>query len=448
MYLQRKIDSYLTNWKMDPNHVPLLIKGPRQVGKTESILHFANDNYEHVIYINFAVSKKYLDILKDGYEPNSVINSIVLHGDNFSFVPYKTILIFDEIQLLPDFLSTLKAFKLDGRFDVICSGSLLGIQYKKVSSVPVGYMDEYEMSSMDFEEYLWAIGLNSFVDVIFNHMKGNIPFDKSELDSLNTHFFNYVILGGMPAVIVDYLENGNISKSRDMQKKIVSQYRADMIQYSDIVSSGRILETFRSIPSQLAKENKKFQVKKIKDDKSARYKDYSSAIEWLIDAGIVVPCYCLEELALPFESYYKSDKFKLYLRDSGLLLSMFDDRLFSDFGTNRNYAVSNGGFTENIIAEALFKSGESLYYFKRDTYHLEEEFLIETSKEIIPIEVKAGSNSAHSLYRIIESDNYPNVKRGIKLANENIGYDGKVYTFPLFCGFLVGKFINYLNEKS
>ncbi|MCD8203767.1 MAG: AAA family ATPase [Coprobacillus sp.] len=448
MYLQRKIDSYLISWKANPKHVPLLIKGPRQVGKTESILHFANANYEHVIYINFDIQKKYMDILKDGYEVNSIINGIVLHGDNFSFVPYKTILIFDEIQLLPDFLSTLKAFSLDGRYDVICSGSLLGIQYKRVSSVPVGYMDEFEMSSMDFEEYLWAIGLSSYIEVIFNHMEENIPFDKSELESLNSHFFNYVILGGMPAVIVDYLENGNISNARDMQKKIVSQYRADMIQYSDVVSGGRILEAFRSIPSQLAKENKKFQVKKIKDDKSARYKDYSSAIEWLIDAGIVVPCYCLEELSIPFESYYKSDKFKLYLRDSGLLLSMFDDRLFSDFGLSRNYAVSNGGFTENIIAEALFKSGESLYYFKRDTYHIEEEFLFETSREIIPIEVKAGTNRATSLYKIIESSGYPNVKRGIKLANGNIGFDGKVYTFPLFCAFLVGRFVDFLNKQN
>ena len=212
MYYRRKIDDFLNAWKADPNHKPLIVKGARQIGKTESILHFAKLNYEHIVYINFALEKKYAQILTDGYDVLDVLRNISLVNPSFKFVPNATIIIFDELQDNPDVATTLKSFKTDGRYDVICSGSMLGINYKKIHSNSVGFKRDYEMYSMDFEEFLWAKGYDDAqIDSILTHMTECRPFSGNELSVFKNLFLDFCVLGGMPDVVKRYIETGTFS---------------------------------------------------------------------------------------------------------------------------------------------------------------------------------------------------------------------------------------------
>ena len=221
MYYRRKIDDYLINWKSNPARKPLIIKGARQIGKTESIMHFARNTYENVIYINLALDKKYMQILADGYDVESVIKNISLVNPSLKFIPDKTIIIFDEIQENPDIATTLKSFKIDGKYDVICSGSMLGINYKKIHSNSVGSKTDYEMYSMDFEEFLWAKGYSQDqINSILTHMINNNPFNSNELAIFKSIFLDYCVLGGMPDVVKLYIETGTFSGTLDVQEQI------------------------------------------------------------------------------------------------------------------------------------------------------------------------------------------------------------------------------------
>lgn len=280
MYYARKIDTFLQDWKNAPEHLPLIVKGARQIGKTESILHFALNNYENVIYINFALQKKFLKITADGYDTGSVIKNITLVDPKLSFVAHKTLIIFDEIQENPDIVTTLKSFKLDGNYDVICSGSMLGINYKTINSNSVGYKTDYEMHSFDFEEFLLAKGYSQTqIDSLLLHMQKLEPFTENEFEIFCGLFLDFSVLGGMPAVIKAYLESNNFSKALQIQKQLILDYEEDVKKYSTGVEQKKILDVYRSIPAQLAKELKKFQYSKI--SKKAKSRDYFGCVEWL-----------------------------------------------------------------------------------------------------------------------------------------------------------------------
>ena len=229
MYYRRKIDDYLKAWKVDPAHKPLIVKGARQIGKTESITHFAKENYENVVYINFALEKKFMQILADGYDVESVIRNISLADPSIKFVKGKTILLFDEIQENPDVATTLKSFRTDGNYDVICSGSMLGINYNRIQSNSVGNKTDYEMYSMDFEEFLWAKGYSQEqIDSILTHMIDIKPFNENELAVFKKLFLDYCVLGGMPDVIKLYIETGTFSGTLDVQEQIRLDYEEDV----------------------------------------------------------------------------------------------------------------------------------------------------------------------------------------------------------------------------
>ena len=260
MYFKRKIDVFLFRWKQDPAHKPLIIKGARQIGKTESILHFANEQYTNIIYINFVLEKKYSMIVNDGYDVETVLKNISLIDPSKKFVPGETIIIFDEIQECPDVATTLKAFRIDGRYDVICSGSMLGINYKKIHSNSVGNKTDYEMFSMDFEEFLWAKGYRKEqIEDILEHMRDMKPFSEIELDVYKSLFMDYCVLGGMPDVVKGYIETGTFSNSLETQEQIRLDYEEDVRKYAQGLDQAKIISVYRSIPAQLAKENKKFQ---------------------------------------------------------------------------------------------------------------------------------------------------------------------------------------------
>lgn len=440
-YLKRKIDGFLSNWKEDSNKKPLIVKGCRQVGKTESIRHFAKTaGYESFIEINFVKEEKYKKITADGYAASDIVKNISLLDPTKKFIDGKTLIFFDEITEFPEIATSLKFLKEDGRFDVICSGSMLGVNYKKIESNSVGYKTDYEMYSMDFEEFLWAKGYDDkIIEDLLSHMQTFTPFNELEMSVYHGIFLDYVVLGGMPAVVKEYIEKGTFEGSLDTQRQLIADYKEDIRKYAEGLDQTRILNVFNSVASQLAKENKKFQISKV--EKGARFRDYRGCAEWLVDAGIVNVCYCLNDAELPLSGNCDTDVFKLYFCDTGLLVSLLDEESQEDLRANKNLGVYKGALYENIVSEALFKEGYKLYYYKKENATLEEDFFIRSADNLIPVEVKAKGGRSKSLRTLISSDRYPDIAYGFKLSANNIGYSDKVYTFPYFCAFLLKRFM-------
>ncbi len=440
MYLRRKIDEYLTEWKRTSAHKPLIVKGARQIGKTESILHFADLNYKNVIYINFVFDTKFFSILDNGYDVDSIIKNITFIDPGKTFIENETIIIFDEIQEFPDIATSLKAFRQDGRFDVICSGFMLGINYKKIHSNSVGNKTDYEMFSMDFEEFLWAKGYNDDqIHSILEHMITQKPFSELEMQVFKSLFLDYCVLGGMPDVVKQYVETSTFSESLDIQRQIMLDYEEDVRKYAQGLDQAKIIQVYRSIPMQLAKENKKFQFNKLA--KNARSREYSGCIEWLIDAGAIMECNCLNYPELPLKGNADKTKFKLYYPDTGLLIASLDDEAQEDLRTNKNLGVYKGALYENFIAEAFLKQGLGLYYYKKENSTLEEDFFVRSKNELIPVEVKSNDNQSKSLTALLKNNDYSDIKHGIKLGIFNIGNANDIFTFPYFCAFFLKEYL-------
>ena len=440
VYFKRKIDEFLADWKNNHSRKPLIVKGARQIGKTESILHFAHENYENVVYINFVLDKKYTTIVNDGYDVETVVKNITLINPSTKFIPDKTLIVFDEIQEYPDIATTLKSFNLYGKYDVICSGSMLGINYKKIHSNSVGSKTDYEMFSMDFEEFLWAKGYeDTAINSILEHMISLTPFSETELSVYKSLFLDYCVLGGMPDVIKGYIKTGTFSQSLEIQGQIRLDYEEDVRKYAEGLDQAKIISVYRSIPAQLAKENKKFQFSII--DKKARSREYTGCIEWLIDAGVVTECNCLNYPELPLKGNVDNSKYKLYYPDTGLLISALDEEAQEDLRVNKNLGVYKGALYENFVAEAFVKQGLGLFYYKKDNSTLEEDFFVRSKNELIPVEVKSNNDSSKSLTALIKSDRYADIKHGIKLGDFNVGVANNIYTFPYFCAFMLKAYL-------
>ena len=439
-YIKRKIDAYLIEWKNNPDKKPLIVKGARQVGKTESIRRFAEVQYENIIEINFVEQPIYKGIIADGYKPDDIIKNISRIDTTKQFLPYKTLIFFDELQDFPEIVTALKFFKLDGRFDVICSGSLLGINYKRIESNSVGYKVDYELTSLDFEEFLWAKGYkNAIIDDMLQHMLELNPFNSVDMTVFGNLFLDYCILGGMPAVVKLYIQKGTFEKTLDIQKQLIQDYKEDIRKYVDGLDQTRVLNVFNHIAPQLAKENKKFQITKVA--KGARFSDYRGCIEWLKDSGIINICYGMNFPELPLKGNYDESKYKLYFFDTGLLVAQLDDESQLDLRAHKNLGVYKGALYENIAAEALIKQGYALYYYKREDSTLEEDFFVRDTDSLIPVEVKATNGTTKSLKTLIKSDKYSDIKYGIKFSQGNIGYNGEFYAFPYFCVFLLKRYL-------
>ena len=432
MYLKRKIDCFLKRWKEDKEHKPLIVKGARQVGKTESILHFAKENYSNIIYINFALEKKYTKILDDGYDVDSIIKNITLVNSSIDFQERETIIIFDEIQEYPDIATTLKSFKIDGRYDVICSGSMLGINYNRIHSNSVGYKTDYEMYSLDFEEFLWAKGYNDEnIKDIFNHMVELKPFSDNQLRVYKSLFLDYCVLGGMPDVVRTYITTKSFTSTLNIQRQIMLDYEEDVRKYAIGLDQTKILSVYRSVPSQLGKENKKFQFNKIA--KNARSREYSGCIDWLIDARVVMQCNCLLYPELPLKGNTDESKYKLYYPDTGLLVASLDDEAQEDLRMNKNLGVYKGALYENFVAEAFLKQGLGLFYYKKDNSTLEEDFFARTKDSLVPIEVKSADNTkAKSLNLYIETFK---PAYAVKVSSKNFGNIDNKKIIPLYAVF-------------
>lgn len=441
--LKRKIDNYLIEWKNNKNRLPLIIKGARQIGKTNAIRNFGNNNYKIFIEINFALQPHFKTIFEDGFEVDNIIKNITLKMPNIEIEEHNTLIFFDEIQDCISTATSLKSFKEDGRFDVICSGSLMGINYKEIESNSVGNKEDYIMKSLDFEEFLWAKGYNdNQIYDLYQHMIELEPLSNMQYDVMMSNFKEYMIVGGMPAIVSMFIENKNFSGVLKMQQQILLDYEEDITKYAGGLDKTKILNCYRKIPVFLGNENKKFQISKIAD--GARNREYVGIVEWLANAGIVNISYAMEQACLPLKGNYNPDNYRLYFADTGLLIGSLDEEVQDDLRNNENINTYKGALYENIVSDMLVKAGYDLYFYKDNSKKIEMDFMVRDKNSLIPIEVKANNNSTISLNNLINSNLYKDIKYGIKLCNKNIGFNGKFYTFPYFLTFLLKR---YLKEK-
>lgn len=438
--LKRKIDTFLVDWKKNSDRLPLIVKGARQVGKTASIRLFGENNYENVVEINFLLQKQYRDIFDDGFEVDTILRNISLRDPQLEFVPGKTLIFFDELQACVNCATSLKSFKQDGRYDVICSGSLTGINYNEIESNSVGYKEDYEMYSLDFEEFLWAKGYkDEQIEDLYRNMAGVKPFSQLVLDVMFENFREYIVLGGMPAVVWSFIQKKNYSGTLNLQRQILLDYEEDITKYAGGLDHGKILNVYRKIPVFLGKDNKKFQISKV--EHGARNREYVGVIDWLDNAGIINICYCMAQPELPLKGNYNPDNYKIYYGDTGLLIASLDEEAQEDLRNNKNFNTYKGAIYENIVGEMLVKQGYSLYFYRNEKGTMEIDFFVRDSDSLVPVEVKAMDGATVSLKKIIDSEKYPDVKFGIKFGYKNIGFNGKFYTFPYFLAFLLKRFL-------
>lgn len=333
--LKRKIDKYLINWKNSKDRKPLIIKGARQIGKTTSIEKFGKENYKSFIEINYVSMPEFTQIFQDGYVVDKIIKNISLLNSDFKFIPGETLIFFDEMQEFPNTATSLKFFNEDGRFDVICSGSLMGINYNQIHSNSVGNKEDYIMRSLDFEEFLWAKGYkDEQIEELYSYMKNCQPLPQLMFNVMMENFHEYMIVGGMPAIVKTFIENKNYSGILEKQKQILQDYKEDITKYATGMDQARILNVYNKIPVFLGQKNKKFQISKI--SQNSRTREYIGTVDWLNNAGIINVCYCLHTPSLPLKGNYNPDNYRLYFRDTSLLIASLDEEAERDLREN-NY---------------------------------------------------------------------------------------------------------------
>ena len=396
------------------------------------------------IEINFALQPQFKTIFEDGFEVDNIIKNITLKLPEIELNENNTLIFFDEMQECVSTATSLKAFKEDGRYDVICSGSLMGINYKEIESNSVGNKEDYIMRSLDFEEFLWAKGYKTEqINDLYRNMSELKPLSNTQYEVMMSNFKDYMIVGGMPAIVSRFVENKNFSGILKMQQQILLDYEEDITKYAGGLDKTKILNCYRKIPVFLGNENKKFQISKIAN--GARSREYVGVVEWLENAGIVNVSYAMEQASLPLKGNYNPDNYRLYFSDTGLLIGSLDEETQEDLRNNENMNTYKGALYENIIGDMLVKAGYQLYFYKDDSKKIEMDFMIRDKQSLIPVEVKANDNATISLNNLINNNLYKDIKYGIKLCNKNIGFNGKFYTFPYFLTFLLKRF---LEEKK
>ena len=426
--LERKIYYELLKWKNNDNKNSLIVKGARQVGKTFIIDKFCRDNYKNYVYINFFANSEYNSIFENGLDVDTIIKQMTVRLPNINLVPYETVIFLDEIQDCPEAITALKFLTIDKRFDVIASGSLLGINYKEVPSYPVGYVEHLEMHSLDFEEFCWANGMSKeaigYLKEYFDKLE---PVPSSMHNKMMELFKEYIIVGGMPRVVNDFVTNHNFINVLKIQKDILEDYKMDIGKYAKENEKAKIRECFLSIPKHLARDYKKFRYGLVSS--GGRADKYQGSLMWLYEANIINFCYNLTNPELPLEGNAISDVFKVYMRDTGLLMAMLEDGSQKEI-IDGNLGIYKGAIYENIIADIFTKLGKKLYYFEHNST-IEIDFFIRYNNKVTAIEVKSADNTkSKSMNSII---NNWNVSQGIKLSSKNIGKTANnVICIPLY----------------
>lgn len=432
-------------WKNTPNKKALIVKGLRQVGKTTSVRAFAQQNYENVVYVNFKSNNSAKRIFDDDLVINRITTDLSALLPDARFVPYKTVIIFDEIQECANARSSIKAFVEDGRYDVIGTGSLLGIKgynKKKSKGVPVGFEKTIYMKPMDFEEFLWAKGIQqNVIDYLKDSYRSLTRISETTHRAMIRYFKEYICVGGMPRVVNVFVTSNDMNAVYDEQRDLIEEYKDDFGKHLDeneqeetnMVLLTRINNVFDSIPAQLAKENKKFVFSAM--SKKGRSSEYMPAIQWLKDYGLINFCYNLSTIDRPLEGYKIDNIFKLYFVDSGLFISMLERGTVSKI-LNDNLNIYKGAIYENIIADAFSKNGISLYYFHKES-GLEIDFVSVINDLLSIVEVKARTGNSKSAKTVLNDKTRYNADNMIKLGEYNIGVKGNMITLPFYLSFLL-----------
>lgn len=437
--LKRKIESRLIEWKNTPDRKPLIIKGCRQCGKTFSVLDFARKNYEHVVYLNFFENPDYASVFSGSLEIDNIIMLLsALLGKEAVFEAGKTVIVLDEIQDCPEARTALKFFRIDGRFDVIGTGSLLGVKGygKEPKSVPVGSETVIDMYPLDFEEFLWANDIEAPVIAMLQKcFESEQPVPEALHNRMRQLLLQYTVVGGMPDAVQTFVNTKQMDEVLRIQRDIVRSYEDDMVKHAENRDKARIKECFQSIPRQLAKENKKFQYSVVKKGSTAA--KYAGSLQWIEDAGIISRCYNLSITELPLDGNSVEDTFKVYMRDMGLFVSMLEDGTQYDILQGNLYGYK-GAIFENLIADIFAKMGRKLYYYHKDS-GLEVDFVIRYKGECTLVEVKAATGNIKSTKTILKHPEKYHVKSAIKLGDYNVGRTENILTLPLYMAFLIRK---------
>lgn len=435
--LKRKIEQTLAEWKNKAGHKPLIIKGCRQCGKTFSVLDFAKKHYKNVVYLNFYENPDYASAFSGSLEIDYIVMMLsAMLGSKAVFEAGKTVLILDEIQDCPEARTALKFFRMDGRYDVIGTGSLLGVKGygKEPKSIPVGSETVIDMYPLDFEEFLWANGIeDSVIAMLGKSLESETPVPEGLHNRMRQLLLQYVVVGGMPDAVQTFVDTKQMNDVLRIQRDIVRSYEDDMVKYAEKKDKSRIKECFASIPKQLSKENKKFQYSVVKKGSTAA--KYAGSLQWIEDAGIICRCYNLSITQLPLDGNALEDVFKVYMRDCGLFVSMLEDGTQYDILKGNLYGYK-GAIFENLIADIFGKMGRKLYYFHKDS-GLEVDFVIRYKGECTLVEVKAVTGNTKSTKTILKHPEKYHVNRAVKLGDYNVGRTGQILTLPLYLAFLL-----------
>lgn len=426
--LQRKFFQKLVEWKKNKGKECLLVKGARQIGKTYIIDYFGRETYSSYIYINFIETPECIDIFSGNLSAEEIYKRISLVMPQVKFIEADTLLFLDEIQMCPNARTALKFLALDNKYDVIASGSLLGISYKEVSSIPVGYETQITMYALDFEEYLWAVGYQpEAIDTLQEYFIKREKIPVTVHETMMKHLREYITVGGMPAVVNRFIKNKHFGEVQEEQQKILDSYMEDISIYASNTEKPKVKNCYMSIPKQLAKENKKFQFSVVEKKTSAR--KYENSIEWLRDSNLAYLCYNVTTPIFPLNAYEKEEQYKLYLADIGLLVAMYGFEMKKAIIDDSLTGPAKGGIYENLIADMLIKRGYTLHYFRSQNGSVEIEFLITKDAQVIPIEVKANKGSTISLNEMLAREDVP---YGYKLSAGNVGVNEKKIVMPLY----------------
>ncbi len=428
----REITASLNIWKNEPEHKCLMVRGARQIGKTFSVTEFGNASYESFIAINFLETPSLMRIFSQDLDTDTLIRNFSLYLPSARFIPGRTLLFLDEIQECPEAITSLKFWNRDGRFDVIASGSMLGIDYKRPTSYPVGAVEYLNMYAMNFKEFLMAAGVGEDILALLKECFESFrPVPWAVHDKLMEHLRLYMILGGMPQVLERYFGENSISSADKKAREILNDYRYDIAHYAPAAEKIKAEKCYFSIAGQLSKENHKFQYSLV--ERSGTRRKFGSSMDWLTGAYLIKCIKNIKEYTRPLSFHSDDGIYRVYPTDVGLLTAMYEysikEKLLANESDNLN-PYMKGGIYEALVADMLIKNGhDDLFFKKNESSTFEIEFLMENADGIIPIEVKAGNSRSRSLDNLLARDDIP---YGYKLVDGNVGHSDKKITLPLY----------------
>lgn len=440
-YLKRKLDEQLNIWKRRQNHFPLLLTGANQTGKTSSTLHFVEHNYTNVIHIPFGHEPHYKDIFANGNDTSSILKLISLRNPRQELKDKETLIFFDEIEHFSDVCKCFKAFKEDGRYDIIAAGNLSNEEIQEIRTKSDNNLEHMTVDTLNFEEYLWAKGYkNSQIELYFDHIINNFPLSPIEIDVLTENFNEYILTGGFPEVILNVLDDTNTENTIEILNSIYSRCKDSIRAINKPKKAEKIINVLDSIPMFLSDKYKKFQVCKAID--GARNREYTAIYDWLQKKGYVNYCSAMTSPTYPIKENVNQGSFKLYMSDIGLLIASLNDETKQDLYENKNYKTANMALYESFVANELSRQGYDLSFYRNEKGTIEVEFIITDSSSLVPIEVKSLRKASASLKNLINKNEFLDVRYGIKLSESNIDFNGQYYTIPYALSFMIKRFIN------